>query len=152
HFTTIQAVDLPAPNSLANVDLLFLTCAPQKKGVSLRDCLRGFVSRGGTLYASDWRYDDLEESFGEMVVPELQGEGLDGTVTADVLDPALQDALAVDRNSRNRALRGQEVDLRFALNRWKTAAFGGPRVTVLARGKYHKMRHDKDKVGVPDEA
>src|SRR5207249_1375051 len=105
-----------------------------------------------TLYASDWRYDDLASAFDEMVAADLKGDGVDGFVIADVLDPGLQDALAMKKNSSNPLENGKQLQLKFDLDQWKTAAFGGPRVNTLVRGKYKKMMFPKDRQGVLTEA
>jgi hypothetical protein len=125
-----------SPKSLDNYDVLFLTCAPL--GQDLKDVLRAFVERGGTLYASDWRYDAVAAAFPEFVDRKAFGSGVRGHVMAEVVDPGLRDFV------------GPNVPLNFDLPMWKTAGFGGPRVTVLLRGNYRKQRHPKDQLG--DEA
>jgi hypothetical protein len=123
------------PRVLDQYDILFLTCAPG--GQELKDVLASYVSRGGTLYASDWRFDAVAAAFPEYVDAAALGSGTRENVTADVVDPAL------------RELVGPTLPLHFNLPRWKTAAFRGPRVTTLLQGSYHKQRHPRDPVGDP---
>jgi hypothetical protein len=123
----IQTKDLLAkPDRLKDCDVLFFTCAP--KGEELADTLAKYVSDGGVLYASDWRYDAVAKAFPEMVDLSRKGEGMKGLVKAEVVDPGLRDVLGTGT-----------VELNFDLTQWKTAAFGGPRVTVLMQGHYRKI-------------
>jgi hypothetical protein len=126
---------LQNPQKLDNYDVLFLTCAPA--GQELRDVLQRFVTRGGTLYASDWRYEAVAAAFPEFVDRTSLGEGTKQEVLAEVVDPGLRDFV------------GPTIPLRFDLPRWKTAGFGGPRVTVLIRGRYQRQQFPQDQVGVP---
>jgi hypothetical protein len=123
------------PTKLDNYDVLFFTCSDDKKKFTLRDQLVKFVSRGGVLYASDWRYDAIKNAFPDMVDQSKEGEGLNGEVTAEVVDPGL------------RKLLGPTAHLHFDLPQWKTAAFGGPRVTVLMQGQYRRL--DKSLASAP---
>jgi hypothetical protein len=136
---TIRTSDLLRnPDLLQDVDVLFFTCAPG--GHELRDVLVRFVSRGGVLYASDWRYDAVADAFPDVVDAQARGEGASGAVTAEVVDPGL------------RELIGPTIHLNFDLAAWKTAAFKGPRVSVLLKGDYRKLQGPSDNVGVPATA
>jgi len=123
------------PRVLDAYDVLFLTCAPD--GRELRASLANFVARGGTLYASDWRFEAVAEAFPDYVDFRTAGEGLEQELVADVVDVGLRDYV------------GPNIPLRFDLPRWKTAAFGGPRVTTLVQGRYLKQRHKEDTIGMP---
>ncbi|MBI2803950.1 MAG: hypothetical protein HYX68_03095 [Planctomycetes bacterium] len=114
---------LDGRKKLKDYDVLFLTCAGG--GEDLKDFLRQFVAEGGTLYASDWRYDAVAAAFPEMASEKLKNEGDRQELAAQIVDPALSDALSATT-----------VHLKFDLPEWKTAAFEGPRVKVLMRGKY----------------
>jgi hypothetical protein len=116
---------LKKPDLLDNYDVLFMTCAPG--GQELRDVLKRYVSNGGTLYASDWRFDALAAAFPEYVDRGAVGLGLGGNVTADVKDPALREIV------------GETIPLHFNLDEWKTAAFRGPAVTPILQGTYRKI-------------
>jgi hypothetical protein len=123
------------PDILDNYDVLFLTCAPNT-GPDLKDILVRFVTRGGMLYASDWRYDAVAAAFPELVAPNFRGDGTAGqSVQAEVVDPNL------------RELIGPSINLFFDLGSWKTAAFAGPRVTTLLQGNYRKEKFPGDPRG-----
>lgn len=138
-FTQFHARQLLDAKKFAEFDVLFLTCAPGGAdpifdGNPLRvepafaENLRNFVAQGGTLYASDWRYDAIEAAFPDVASVRLKDEGRAQEVTADVVDAGLAD------------LTGKTVPLKFDLDRWKTAAFAGDRVKVLIEGKYDRQR------------
>lgn len=121
------------PNSLDGYDVLFLTCAPG--GQELAPLLKNFVHKGGTLYASDYRYDAVAAAFPELVDPRLAGSGTVQNVSADVLDPGLRELL------------GPTLHLRFDLSQWKVASFQGAGVSTLLSGKYRRQRHPQDNFG-----
>jgi hypothetical protein len=124
-FEMFPLADLFDAKKLAEYDVLFLTCAPGGKEPAVTENLRNFVGKGGTLYASDWRYDCVALAFPEFRAPGLEGKGKAANkVVAEVLDAGLRDQL------------GPTVDLKFNLSKWKTAAFAGDRVTTLLRGRY----------------
>ena len=129
------------PSRLDDIDVLFFTCSDDKGKHELTDQLQKFVGRGGILYASDWRFDAVAAAFPDVVDASKKGEGVKGKVTADVVDAGLRDAL-----------RSKSIELNFDLPQWKTAAFGGPRVTVLMHGTYKKMRSNFDQEGAPASA
>lgn len=110
-------------------DVLFLTCSSEGNDPAVADNVRQFVARGGTLYASDWRFLVVARAFPDMVDKKNAGEGKDQILTADVIDAGLQDALGTMR-----------VPLKFDLDQWKTAAFTGDRVKVLMKAKYQTQQ------------
>jgi len=112
---------------LAEYDVLFLTCAPG--GQELRDVLQTYVSNGGILYASDWRYEAVAAAFPDMVGGAIVDKGAGGDISVEVADKDLQKEI------------GTNVTLKFKLNDWKTSAFAGPRVTTLLKGKYRKANN-----------
>jgi hypothetical protein len=126
---------LANPKLLDDYDVLFFTCAPG--GQQLRDPLVQFVARGGILYASDWRYDAIADAFPDVADLAGRGEGLNGPVTAEVVDPALRDLL------------GPTVQLNFDLPRWKFAAFKGPRVTPLVQATFPRLGNAGQLTTVP---
>jgi len=150
-YTTIEQDDLLDPGRLAEFDVLFLTCGGVPRewlsrrlrsgernggGVfrarpeildSLRTSLRGFVGRGGTLYASDWRIELLAVAFPELVDRAALEKGAVQTVEADVVDPGLRRRL------------GPTIPLRFDQPAWRPAAFRVPEVTTYLRGTYQKV-------------
>ena len=113
---------LAREKKLSDYDVLFLTCAGG--GEQLKDDLRDFVANGGVLYASDWRYDAVAMAFPEMVEDKLRDAGGKQELNAQVVDPALRDVI------------GDSIHLNFDMAEWKTAAFGGPRVKTLIKGRY----------------
>lgn len=123
------------PKLLDKYDVLFLTCAPG--GEELRSILPAFVARGGTLYASDFRFDAIALAFPEMVDKPSVASGTRQDVVAEVVDPGLRDVI------------GSTIPLQFDLSQWKVAAFGGRRVTPLLQGDYRKEQFANDRTGVP---
>ena len=116
-------------NQLKQYDVIFLTCHPSREVDKLKEPLSQYVANGGILYASDWRYDAVAAAFPDMAVNNLVGSGNAEIVKADVVDPALREALG-----------SNTIPLKFDLPEWKTAAFGGPRVQTLIQGKYRKYK------------
>jgi hypothetical protein len=114
--------------TLNEYDVIFLTCSPAREEDQLKIPLQSYVANGGILYASDWRYDTIATAFPEMVQENARGEGTNQTVDAEVVDKALREIL------------GPKIELKFDLSEWKTAAFGGPRVETLLKGKYRKHK------------
>jgi hypothetical protein len=123
--------------TLNEYDVIFLTCSSARDEDQLREPLMKYVSNGGILYASDWRYDAIARAFPDVVVPQLRGDGAAGIVHADVMDSALKEVLASDK-----------IELKFDLGEWKPAAFGGPRVKTLLQGKY-KLEKKNAEVTAP---
>ncbi len=132
-YKLLDARELLDAKRLRDFDVLFLTCAPggaEINGVetAFAENLRNFVGEGGTIYASDWRYDAIEKAFPDIASPRLRGEGKAQFVDAEVVDPGLRD------------LVGPTLQLKFDLDRWKTAAFAGDRVKVLVEGNYERQQ------------
>ena len=124
-YTTIPIERLADPKTLEEVDVLFLTCSSQGNTADISSRIRQFVTRGGTLYASDWRYLIARQAFPDMVDKRLEGEGKDQHLQADVMDPGLADALGM-----------RTVPLKFDLDQWKVASFAGDKVKVLMKARY----------------
>jgi hypothetical protein len=125
-YDVVEDADLEDPAVYGRYDVLFLTCAemharPQDR---LATALRQFVSQGGTLYASDLRFDLLVAAFPEFVDATAVAQGTEQDVIAEVLEPGLQ------------AILGTELPLHFDLDGWRPAAFGGRDVTVYLRGEF----------------
>jgi hypothetical protein len=128
-YVTIEEAALEDPAALADVDVLFVTCteAPDRTAASqtkVSQTLREFVGRGGTLYASDLRFDTLAEAFPEFVDITAVAQGKSQDLDAEVLDPHL------------RELVGTTMRLHFDLEGWRPAAFGGPDVSTYLRGEF----------------
>jgi hypothetical protein len=138
-YTQIPTEQLLDSQRLKEYDVLFFTCGFQRDYRDLAPRLRDFVDNGGTLYASDWRYDAVAAAFPEYRDPRLEADGLDGTIMARVVDPGLRDVLKDN-------LRNDAIPLRFNLDHWKPAAFSsdrGHKVTVLLQGTYKKQEGGK---------
>lgn len=156
--TLVRLEDLEDVSKLVPYDVLFLTCGtvpsswvvggdlgggsrPGVRRVRLNDqilervrqVLRTFVGRGGTLYASDWRLDLIRYSFPELFDGEDIVPGAAQTLTADVVEPGLRDVL------------GPTVELRFDLPGWNPARLAGDQTTVYLQGAYRP----KDGEGTP---
>ena len=125
-FEEVAEETLRDPSISTRFDAVFLTCDDHSKapvGAPLGPSLREFVTRGGTLYASDLRFDDLKAAFPEFVDANSVTQGVkQDSLKAAVTDPGLRDVL------------GAELPLHFDLDGWRPAAFGGPGVTVYLKG------------------
>jgi hypothetical protein len=140
--------DLSDGNKLAEYDVVFLTCstAPQswlgeaggageRPGTQqftpneevlgqVAKNLQEFVSRGGTLYASDFHFPLLMRAFPDMIDVHASAKGTVQSVQAEVVDDGL------------RELIGGKMDLAFDMPGWFAAAFTGKDVSVYLRGKF----------------
>ena len=151
-YKTLSMNDLLDREMLGEVDVLFATCSPapsdwlEPNGTAtdsrpgtvssrakpevierLRDNLRSFVGRGGTLYASDWQFSLLAFAFEDFIDWELAVDGAVQTVSARAIDESL------------RKVVGDRIELKFDLPGWKPAAFYERKVSVLLRGDYQTM-------------
>jgi hypothetical protein len=126
-YDVVEESKLEDPAVCQQYDVIFLTCAEAKTADSqekLQASLRPFVNQGGTLYASDLRYDLLAAAFPEFVDATAVAQGTKQDLQAEVLEPGLQ------------AILGNELPLHFDLEGWRPAAFGGREVTVYLKGKF----------------
>jgi hypothetical protein len=124
----LTLADLMDEDKLAKYDILFFTCGQEENNnLRLYSNLRNFVEKGGTLYASDWRFEVVKLAFPEKVQANLVGHGTPGNVIAEVKDAGLQDVI------------GPTVNLHFRLSQWKSAGFGGPGVEQMLWGKFQRM-------------
>lgn len=147
-YTTIPMDALLDPKRLARYDVVFFSCggSPREwleerlrasergaQGVyrakdeivrKIRQSLRQFVGRGGTLYASDLQFDHLAAAFPEFVDKLRMGRGVVQTVQAEVVEPGLRKRI------------GKSIELDFDMPSWRPAAFRGPDVTTYMRGSY----------------
>lgn len=132
--------------ALRGYDVVFLTCGgvpqewlgervgdaqrgavgayrPQPKVVArLKQALRDYVARGGTLYVSDWQFQLLDLAFPEFIDSAQRWKGDMQTVRADVVDRGLARRL------------GSSIELRFERSAWFPAAFRDARVTNYLAG------------------
>ncbi len=148
-YHTITFDDLLDEQRLGEYDVVFVTCGnvpPKWVGQRVRDAgrddvaysevrpevtrrikenLRRYVGRGGTLYVSDLLFDLLAIAFAELVDSAKVGSGAQQTVDAEVVDPGLQ-----------RLLGRKTIPLHFDKPAWRPAAFAGPQVATLLSGTY----------------
>ncbi|HYT95559.1 MAG TPA: hypothetical protein VEL76_42965, partial [Gemmataceae bacterium] len=125
-YVEITQQDLYNVTKLTQFDVLFLTCGGSGPDLRLSYALRAFVERGGTLYASDLRYDVLAGAFPDYVDrTHLGRKGVKQAVLANVSDPGLRDLL------------GDQIELDFNLDGWKPAFFRKDKVQVLLEGRFH---------------
>lgn len=153
-FQVLKLDELLDPAKYREFDILFFTCGTVPDGwcesetgesnrpgtVSvtvkheirdkMRDNLRAFVDRGGTLYASDLRFPMIHNAFQEFAPTAYTGDGARQTVNADV-DGSLS------------TLVGQQLSLEFDQPGWRPAAFNEDKVDVLMRGEYKNMSDER---------
>lgn len=132
----IEEGDLSNLDKLRQYDILFCSCSAATADPTVAKNLAAFVQQGGTLYASDWRYNVVAQAFPEMRDPDKEASGLDEYVWADVVDPGLREQM------------GNKVQLHFELNEWRPAAFKGDRVKVLLKGRFTDI-HTQRKLEAP---
>ena len=95
-FEVVEEKTLVDPAACARFDAIFLTCA-EAGGTGgaagsprLAPAIREFVNNGGTLYASDLRFDTLAAAFPELVDAEAVAQGLKQDLRAEVVAPELR--------------------------------------------------------------
>ena len=117
---------LTEPTALARFEAVFLTCAAIDAAEAPRNlpkAIHEYVSRGGTLYASDLRFDTVAEAFPEFVDRAAIAQGISQDLRAEVTSPELRDLL------------GPEIVLHFGEKGWRPAAFRGDDVSILLQGQ-----------------
>jgi hypothetical protein len=149
-YTQIPLESVEDVSKLVDYDVVFLTCGTDaerwltktnlgegdRPGVHIarwnedvleriREALRAYVGRGGTLYASDWRLNLIHLCFPELFDGEDIVEGAAQTVLADVVHEGLREHLGASK-----------VELKFDLPGWKPARFAPEKATFYLRGDY----------------
>lgn len=159
-YTTIDFGDLLDAERLGRYEVVFVTCGyvpdnwvterlhnvgrdgggiysvRPRIARQLKQNLRGFVGRGGTLYVSDLLFDLLAIAFPETVDPTKVSGGAVQTVRARVVDPGLA-----------RLLGRETIELQFDKASWRPAAFAGPQITTLLSGTYRTEGGGKEMTG-----
>ncbi len=118
-------------DSINAYDYIFFNCGAGCNGFSLADAMRNFLSQGEKrLYASDWAYtvaEGIDTSAIDFYVDDTQygsaQVGVADTVTAQVVDPDLSEALG-----------RQSMLINFDLDSWVVMVGVGSRTEVLIRG------------------
>jgi hypothetical protein len=150
-YDLIEEKDLQDLAKLKNYDVVFCCCSAVEPDEKAAEALRAYVSEGGTLYASDWRYGLVARAFPEMkpaperpVGPGQTITGPDGVARPIVLPSTLASdgvivtnkgmvgAEVLDEGLRA-ALESSAILLNFEMPYWKQAAFKGYKVNVLLR-------------------
>jgi hypothetical protein len=151
-YREILLEDLASEEKTAAYDVIFVTCSThpmawldkpigtgERAGTTsftineqamarVRDNLRRFVGKGGTLYVSDHHYAVLARGFEELIDDAAYTPGIKEPVEARVIDPGL------------RELIGSNLPLDFKLDGWKPAAFKRSGATVYLEGDYHTIK------------
>jgi hypothetical protein len=152
-YTRLKLEDLEDPTKLGQFDVLFLTCGAlpgswftgetigpgDRAGVTVgkineatlkrvTDALRGFIERGGTLYASDWQLYLLHNAFPELFGGSEPVKGAAQIVNAEVTDAGLRETL------------GPSVELKFDQKGWYPAQFASEPGRVYLRGTFQPLR------------
>ncbi len=118
-------------DSIDSYDYIFFNCGSGCDGFSLADALRNFLNQGDKrIYASDWAYTVAEgidtsaiDFYGDDTQYGSPQVGVADTVTAQVVDPDLSEALG--RNS---------MLINFDLDSWVVMVDVGSQTEVLIRG------------------
>ncbi len=125
-YELIEEERLRDPKACAQFSSIFLTCDEPPDGAEdpkLSEGLREYVSEGGTLYASDLRFDVLAAAFPECVDRTSVAQGVRQKIRAEVASAELRDVV------------GAEILLSFRLDGWRPAAFRGDEMTTLVKGR-----------------
>ena len=155
-YDNISFDDLLDESGLDGFDVVFLTCGgvpdswlgerigeAARDGVSefrpnpkvmgkVDDNLRRFVERGGTLYASDWRFEMIASTFDEFVDARAVAEGKEQTIDAEVVSDTLKKHLDMST-----------IQLRFDKPGWYAAAFRGRDCEVLLKGRFRDLKDEE---------
>ena len=145
--------DLLDKNKMAEFDVIFLTCSGvpaswlgrkigkgdrpntdvyepnEEKLARVYESLRQFVSRGGTLYASDLHYKLVAAAFTDYARrADAETGSANQSVNAQVVDPGLKELI------------GGEMPLKFDMEGWYPAAFAGEKLITYLRGNYRTQQ------------
>lgn len=147
-YDELRLEQLLSSEGLSEIEILFLTCGTVPKewlgeivGKGARantevrrynpevknridKTLRNFVTQGGILYASDWRFALVASAFPEFVDPGAVAKSNQKDIVAEVTDDGLQEIL------------GKEVELHFDQPGWNSAAFRGKEMTTYLQGHF----------------
>ncbi len=123
------------PALMAQYDVIFFNCGMSdgwlQHEAEVAANVRTFVENGGSVYASDWAYYLVEASFrdqhvfhGNDLQPGAAYAGVSGMVTANVLDPSMQQLLG-----------SNEAVINYDLDSW-AAMVTADYAEVLIEGQY----------------
>jgi len=147
-FTGVEVIDgrvsseitdfLSNPAAMAEYDMIFFDGGHKEDGVfygsgpvqAVRDNLAQYVAGGGVVFASDWAYDVVEQTwpakvdfYGDDLVPDAAQVGETGQITADVTDPDLSASIGL-----------ATLDVTYDLAVWPLVEAVDPSVNVQLRG------------------
>lgn len=147
-FTDVKVIDgrvsaeitdfLSDPVAMGEYDMLFFDGGHKEDGVvygsgpvqQVRDNLTQYVAAGGVVFASDWAYDVIEQTwparidfYGDDTVPDAAQVGETGLITADVVDPDLSASIGL-----------ATIDVNYDLSVWPLVEAVDPAVLVQLRG------------------
>ena len=119
---------------MAKYDIIFLNCGIEWSWVTQQEEIRqnivDYVEQGGSLYASDWAYWFIEQSYPKFI--DFSGDdrhpgealhGAPGGSDVSVLDPHMQTLLG-----------SSSAQIYFNYNSWATIEAAGETGTVLVEG------------------
>ncbi|MCB9674233.1 MAG: carboxypeptidase regulatory-like domain-containing protein [Alphaproteobacteria bacterium] len=129
------------PAQLAAYDVIFFNCGMSdawlQYDAEVAQNLRTFVENGGSIYASDWAYYLVEASFrdqnrfsGDDYQPGSAYVGLPGMITANVIDPNMQQLLG-----------SNVAQINYDLDSW-AAMVDANGAEVLIEGQYEFWNQD----------
>jgi hypothetical protein len=125
-YTDLDKKALKSLDRLRQFDVVFLTCSYDESwGSETSDVLRDYVTRGGTLYASDLRYSLVTAAFPEFASNDRVIPGVQQPLVADVTDADL-------RRHMNRA----NLPLHFDMDAWQPAYFDRAKCVTYLEGTY----------------
>ena len=103
--------------------VLFVNCGSSDTDPDAAGAVRDFVAAGGSLYASDWAGDVVEQAFPGVL--EFDQSGVECTLPCQVADPGLREVI------------GATLPIHFDLGGWwrVTKWRDGVRVYVAAEGR-----------------
>jgi hypothetical protein len=147
-FTDVKVIDgrvsseitdfLSDPGAMSEYDMIFFDGGHKEDGVvygsgpvqTVRDNLLQYVAAGGVVFASDWAYDVVEQTwpakvdfYGDDTVPDAAQVGESGTITADVVDADLSASIGT-----------LTIDVNYDLAVWPLIEATDPSVVVQLRG------------------
>ncbi|MCI0639251.1 MAG: hypothetical protein L0Y72_32395 [Gemmataceae bacterium] len=104
-------------------DVVFLNCGGGGSSINAQQSIRGYIEKGGTLYASDLQYTNVLAIFPEMRAEVVPFGGIPQTLKAKVIEDGLREFLGV-----------KEIELHFNAGGWMPAVFKRDSATTYLEG------------------
>jgi hypothetical protein len=128
-YTFIYESDLANYSTISGFKIIFLNCGCDTSYASdstVQTNLQNFISGGGSLYASDWAYEYVEDTWSSAIdFPADPKIGDSQEITADVVDTALADYLG-----------STTVPIIFNLGSWVVMSGAGAGTTIHISGDF----------------